>query len=126
MTRAIVLILSLLLSGTLGCATVPDKALDTARTTAAGNDRYTALVIKALAGKTSLEKDGIASVSTDDLKKTPKPVLGLVKRLLEALHTNRFAWHSALFQVDKGPDPETLELKPVKLPDESDGLLENE
>jgi hypothetical protein len=109
------------------CTAVPQKALDTAVTAAAGNDRYTELTTPALQGKTDLKKDGIAPVSEDDLKKTPASVRGLVRRLLEALHTNRHAWHSALFQIDKGPDPQKLNLKPVELPaikkDPNKGLL---
>lgn len=127
----VLFVLALLCALLGGCTAVPDKALDTAKTAAAGNDRYTALVTAALAGKTDLKKDGIAPVPQADLDKTPLSVRILLQRLLEALHTNRFAWHSALYQVDEGKDPQTLDLKPVELPpppkkDPSTGLLDGD
>ena len=126
MTRyAAALLLVLLFSG---CA-VTSEAIETAQTQAAGNDRYTTLVVAALANGTDLERDGIAPVSTDELVKTPVAVRGLIGRLLEALHANRFAAHSLVFQLDAGPDPEGLGLRAVELPavpDEDDDVLESE
>ena len=68
---------------TSGCSSmVTNEAIDTAKTTAAGCDRYTTLTIKALKGEATLESDGIASVSKEQLAKTPAPVRGLILRLL--------------------------------------------
>lgn len=109
-----------------GCC-VKQAAVDTGQATAAGNDRYTQLVTLSLTGQSNLMRDGIAPVSTNDLKSTPRSVRGLVTRLLQALHTNRVSSHSILFQLNEGPDPDTMGLEPVKLPtfkDENDGLLE--
>lgn len=110
------------------CASLPEKAIDTVKSQAAGNDRYTELVTLALAGEADFEEHGIASVSHDDVASTPAPVRVLIQRLLDALHTNRFAAHSALFQLDLGSDPAGL-FEPIEFPgppDESDGLLEDE
>jgi hypothetical protein len=129
MTRTALLLLAfVLVLGSAGC-TVTDKAIDTAKTAAAGNDRYTTLTIKALKGESDLAEDGIAPVSAEDLIKTPAAVRGLIERLLEALHTNRFAWHSELFQLGQGPDPDGMGLVPVALPkkpDDDSDLLEDD
>jgi hypothetical protein len=111
----------------LGCSTVKDAAINTAEVAAAGNDRYTELATQVLDGSVD-QKNGPA-VTKEDLEKTPASVRTFLNRLLTALHVNRFAWHSVLFQLDKGPDPETLGFKPVKLPepeDENDELLEDD
>lgn len=115
MTRTIsVLALVLALAG----CRVTDKAINTAQAAAASNDRYTTLTLKAFAGESSLAIDGIAPVSSTDLAETPAPVQGLISRLLEALHANRFASHGILFQLNEGPDPKTLKLTPVQLPED--------
>jgi len=96
----------------LGCR-VTDEAIATAQVAAAGNDRYTALVQEVLAG-TAKDKNG-PPVTPEDLKNTPGSVRVLLGRLLGTLHVNRYAWHSVLFQLNEGPDPELMGLKPVTI-----------
>jgi hypothetical protein len=112
---------------TSGCA-LTQQAVNTAEVGAAGNERYHVLVQKAFDGKAVLKDDGIAPITADEWKSTPKSVRVLVDRLLNGLSTNRFAFYSITFQLDEGPDPETLELKPVKIPDveedENAGLID--
>lgn len=126
MPRLALLVAVLLFLCPVGCK-VTDKAIDTAKTAAAGNDRYTTLAAKALAGEASMATDGVAAISRQDLAETPQSVKVLLSRLLESLATNRFAWHSVLFQLDEGQDPATLGLEPVELPgDANDDLLEDD
>lgn len=99
-----------------GCSTaVPDKAVETVEAVAAGNDRYAALATQALAG-TADPGSGVAPITSAHLSATPAPVRLLLKRLLESLHVNRFAAHSVLYQLDRGPDPKGT-IKPVQLPE---------
>jgi hypothetical protein len=126
MTRIAILFFLLLVGP--GCA-VTSQAIDTVKVQAAGNDRYTTLTIKALKGESTLKDDGIAPVSADDLASTPTAVKGMLQRLLEALHTNRLAAHSTLFQLNEGPDPDEMGLAPVALPspdDDDSDLLEDD
>lgn len=107
-----------------GCQlAVPDKALETARTAAVGNDRYTALASKALDGSISAGL-GLEAISKADLEASPSSVKRLLQALLESLHTNRFAWHSVVFQFGEGADPANMGLEQLLLPaSESDELL---
>jgi hypothetical protein len=108
-----------------GCA-VTDAAIRTAEVGAAGNDRYAELATKALAGEANMATDGLMPVSPEDLSATPDSVKVLVSKLLGGLHANRVAFHSITFQLNAGPDPETLGLKPVAIPSLSDDdLLED-
>lgn len=106
-----------------GCC-VADKALETAEAAAAGSERYTLLASQALAGTIGANM-GLEPVSPEDLKKAPPNVRLLISRLFEALHSNRFAWHSLLFQLNKGPDPATLKLEVIELRDRDGILLED-
>lgn len=124
MTRSLILVF--LLAVAPGCR-VTDAAIATIETQAAGNDRYTVLAQKALDGKSDLATDGVEPLGKNDLDKTPAPVLGLLQRLLESLHVNRKAAHSALFQLNEGPDPAGLDLQPIQLPkSEDDKLLQDD
>ena len=123
MTRAVMHVLVLALVLCSGCA-VTDKAAGTAQVAAAGNDRYLMLAGQALDGSVDPEM-GLLPISPDQLAATPKPVRLLVERLLDAVNTNRHAFYSISFQLNKGPDPDTLGLTPVELPGENDDLLED-
>lgn len=94
----------------VGCR-VTDEAINTAKVAAAGNDRYTAIVVQILDGTVDA-KNG-PRVTQEDLRNTPGSVRILLNKLLGAMHVNRFAWHSVLFQLDEGADPETMNLAPV-------------
>lgn len=118
-SRSSLLLLTILCLFFSGCK-VTDKAIATADVAGAGNDRYHTLVGKAFDGTADLEKDGLDSITAEEWKATPKPVRILVDRLLDGLHTNRFAFYSIRFQLDAGPDPETLDLKPFALPEVPD------
>jgi hypothetical protein len=123
------LILTLFLCTLLlsGCASLPQKAAETAEVGAAGNERYLVLTQKAFSGDAVFEKDGLEPITSDEWKATPNSVRVLVSRLLNGLGTNRFAFYSIAFQLDEGPDPETLGLRPVEVPeveDESAGLID--
>ena len=118
------LIVSLVLLS--GCC-ASEAALNTAQVAAAGNDRYTDLSVQILDG--SVDDTNGPAVNEEDWAETPASVREFMRKLLDALHTNRFAWHSILFNLDVGPDPNTLALEPVALPattDEDDDLLEEE
>jgi hypothetical protein len=119
-------LLALALATSLLTGCVTDTAI-TAEVAAAGNDRYTQLATEVLDG--SVDAKNGPPITKEEVEKTPASVRKFVNRLLVALHVNRFAWHSVLFQLNKGPDPETLGLEPVKLPDvkdENDKLIEDE
>lgn len=113
MTRFV--LLAFLLLASVGCAAT-EAAIKTAESMAVGGERYYDLATSSFAGGTSLEVEGIASVSTADLAKTPASVRGMLGLLLESLHANRVGANSILFQLDGGPDPATLDLKPVAMP----------
>jgi len=93
-----------------GCR-VTDEAIATAQVAATGNDRYTALVLEVLYGQPDAKNS--PRVTPEDLKNTPGSVRILLNRLLGTLHVNRYAWHSVLFQLNEGPDPELMSLTPV-------------
>jgi hypothetical protein len=107
-----------------GCR-VTDAAIDTAKTAAAGNDRYTDLASQAFAGTVDPSL-GISPVTSEEFLGSPKSVQVLVQRLLESMHVNRVAWHSVVFQLDEGPDPATMNLQPVSAPAASDDLLDGD
>ena len=99
MTRFV--LLAFLLLASVGCAAT-EAAIKTAESMAVGGERYY------------------------DLAKTPASVRGMLGLLLESLHANRVGANSILFQLDDGPDPATLDLKPVAMPavkDENADLL---
>ena len=126
LTRVTLFLFALAATLLIGGCAVPDAARTTAETAAAGNDRYTTLASMAFDGSATIAEHGIAPVSSEDLAATPEPVQVLLDRLLNSLHVNRLAWHSLLFQLDLGPDPETLGLTPLALPaGETDDLLED-
>lgn len=109
----LVLLVAFFLSG---CA-VTDEAIKTATVAAAGNDRYTVIVAKAFDGTATTRADGVAPITSKHLADTPPQVRLLIRRLLDALHVNRVVSHSLKFQLDAGPDPKGLRLRPVALPD---------
>jgi hypothetical protein len=110
---------------TTGC-TVTDKAIATAEVAAAGNDRYAELAQKALDGTAVFAGDGLHPITGDELKATPESVKHLINKLLDGLHSNRFAFYSISFQLGEGDDPDTLGLGgPVEIPDENADLLED-
>jgi len=126
LTLPVLLALVILLAG---CSCAKDAAMNTAEVAAAGNDRYYTLATAILDG--SVDAENGPAVTEADLTATPASVREFVVKLLTALHVNRVAWHSMLFQLDLGPDPDSLELLPVVLPeqekptDENDELLED-
>ncbi len=109
------------LSGCAGTA-----AIKTATMAAAGNDRYTMIVTKAFDGTARVKSEGVAPVTSKDLLDTPPAVRLLLRRLLNALHVNRVVSHSLKFQLDAGPDPSTLKLRPLALPDFRRDLLKDD
>lgn len=119
MRYIVTLVLIALLSG---CACVTDRAIKTAEVAAAGSDRLTDLVHKALEEKADLQRDKIASVSPQDLASSPASVQVLLQKLLNAVHAHRYAWHSVLFQLDEGVDPAKLDLEAIRLPSVNEEL----
>lgn len=99
---------------TPGCC-VTQAAIDTAKTAAAGSDRYTTLTSQVLDGSASVENGPV--VTKEDLQATPESVRVLLGRLLMALHTTRYALHSVLFQANAGDDPAGMNLQPITLPE---------
>lgn len=118
-------VLALLVVFFSGCA-VTDEAIKTATVAAAGNDRYTAIMIKAFDGTARTRVDGVAPVTSQHLANTPPQVRLILRRLLNALHVNRVVSHSLKFQLDAGPDPVTLKLRPLALPDFRKDLLKDD
>jgi hypothetical protein len=123
MRHSALIILAICLAFLSGCA-VTDEAIATAEVGAAGNDRYVELAQKALDNKAVFEKDGLLPISEADLKATPKSVRLLTEKLLDGLHSNRFAFYSISFQLGEGKDPKLLVLEPVTFPDENADLLD--
>lgn len=109
---------------TSGCWSVATEAvIDTTAVGVASSERYHELASKVVAGENA---GGVAGITSADLAATPPRVKTLTQKLLNALHANRFSWHSIQFQLDEGPDPKHLNLKPIQLPgDENDELLED-
>ena len=117
--RISLFLLAVTLSVFLAGCTVTDKAIATAEVAAAGNDRYHELAQQALDGTVDPD-DGLLPIKAADWEATPKSVRVLVARLLNGLHTNRHAFYSIGFQLGAGPDPDTLGLKPVSVPEAPD------
>lgn len=128
MTRRPVFLIALFVTLLCGCAATVDVATETAKTQAAGNDRYHQLASEALAGTVD-PTTGLLPVSKEDLAQAPASVRRLVEALLGSLHANRVAAHSVVFQLGAGPDPRTLNLDLITLPrledSANDGLLED-
>lgn len=111
MARYALLILALLVTG---CVAL-DAAVNTSKAGAAGNDRLLQLTNEALDGTVDFSA-GLAPITSEDVAETPDSVALLVSSLLKALHANRFAFHSIVFQLDAGPDPNELSLVPATWP----------
>ena len=102
-----------------GC--VSTDAVNTAKVAAAGNDRYYTLSTQTLDG--SVKEENGPAITKAELAKTPPSVKKFLGKLLGALHVNRHAFHSILFQLDEGSDPKDMGLSPAALPaDENDDL----
>jgi len=104
--RLFVFITILCILGLLSGCGISRAVKDHIDTEAAAHDGYTRLI----------EQD-IGDLSTDDISKTPRRVRLLVNHLLEAIYLGRESWHSIRFNVNDGPNPDTLELYPPIFPE---------
>ena len=96
-----------------GC-TVTEAARKQIEVTAAAVDAYDGLIRATLDGSIDPKKG--KPVSKADLVATPASVKELLKHLLNSYSVIRRSAHQLHFAVG-GPDPTTLDLKPLKLPE---------